>query len=62
MTAEPATPGFDITRYEIRRFMSALGLDPADVDAFSVFRNRVIATLIDGSTIHIRIVDPRGQA
>lgn len=60
--AEPATPGYDITRYEVRRFMSALGLDPADVDSVRIVTKRVVATLLDGSTIHIRITDTRGQA
>lgn len=57
--AEPATKGYEIGRYEVRRFMSALGLDPADVDSLHVAGKRVVATLLDHSTIHIRIVDSR---
>lgn len=59
--AEPATPHYDITRYEVRRFMSALGLDPRDVGSLHVAGKRVVATLLDDSTIHIRIVDTRAS-
>jgi phosphosulfolactate phosphohydrolase-like enzyme len=59
--AEPSTPGFDVTRYEIRRFMSALGLSPGDVESVRIAGKRVVATLTDGSTIHIRITESRGK-
>jgi hypothetical protein len=58
--AEPATKHYDITRYEVRRFMSALGLTPGDVESIRIAGKRVVATLTDGSTIHIRITESRG--
>lgn len=60
MTAEPATKGYEVSRFEVRQFMRALALDPDDVDSVRIVAKRVVATLLDGSTIHVRITDPRG--
>lgn len=60
--AEPATKGFEVTRFEIRQFMRALALDPDDVDSVRIVAKRVVATLLDGSTIHVRITEKRGQS
>lgn len=60
--AEPATHGYDVTRFEVKQFTRALGLNPVDVDSIHISGKRVVATLLDNSTIHIKIVDTRGQA
>jgi coenzyme F420-reducing hydrogenase beta subunit len=58
--AEPATPGYEITRAEVRFFTRALGLDPNQVESIRIVKARAVASLTDGSTIHIRITDTRG--
>jgi hypothetical protein len=57
--AEPATDGHDITRFEVRQFMRALGLDPAAVDTLHIHKARAVATLITGTVIHVRITETR---
>jgi coenzyme F420-reducing hydrogenase beta subunit len=57
--AEPATPGYEITRAEIRQFTRSLGLDPNEVESIRIVKSRAVATLTGGATIHIRIVETR---
>ncbi len=43
-TTQPkATPGYEITRYEVRRFFAAAGLDPDAVIQLSITGNRASA-------------------
>lgn len=58
--AEPATPGYEIGRAEVRQFTRALGLDPDEVESIRIVKARAVATLAGGATIHIRITDTRG--
>ena len=58
----PITRGYEVTRGEVRAFMSALGLNPVDVDDITIKDKRVIANLTDGSAIAIPIRDSRGQS
>jgi coenzyme F420-reducing hydrogenase beta subunit len=58
--AEPATKGYEISRFETNQFMRALGLDPNDVESIRIVKARAVATLTTGSTIHIRITETRG--
>jgi len=58
--AEPATPHYEITRQEVRQFTRALGLDPNEVESIRIVKARAVATLVGGSTIHIRIIESRG--
>lgn len=57
--AEPATAGYDITRYEVRRFYSALGLAPDEVRELHVQGNRAVATLTTGRIVSVRITETR---
>lgn len=57
--AEPATDGYDISRFEIRQFMRALGLDPEQVESVRIVKARAVAVLNDGTTIHVRITETR---
>ena len=57
--AEPRTPGYEITRYEVRRFFSALGLAPDEVDTLRIHGNRAVATLTTGATIAVHIAETR---
>lgn len=57
--AEPATPGYEITRWEVRAFMAALGLDPREVDTLNIHKNRAIATLTTGRVIAVHIRESR---
>ena len=41
------TKGYEITLYEVKRFCSALGLNPAEVLTLHVEGRRVIATLAE---------------
>jgi len=59
--AEPTTPGYEITRAEVRFFMRSLGLDPNNVESIRIVKARAVATLAGGSTIHIRITETRGE-
>lgn len=62
MTAEPATPNYEITRFEVSAFFRALGLDPREVDSVRIVKARAVATLTTGATIHIRIKETRGTS
>lgn len=57
--AEPRTPGYEITRFEVRAFMAALGLDPTDVRELHVAGNRAVATLTTGRIISVHIAESR---
>ncbi|HEY9410655.1 MAG TPA: hypothetical protein VIP77_13840 [Jiangellaceae bacterium] len=57
--AEPATKGYEISRFEVRQFMRALGLDPAEVESIRIVKARAVATLTTGTTVHIRITETR---
>ena len=41
------TPGYEITRFEVNRFCSALGLEPTEVIGLQIVGKRIIATLRD---------------
>lgn len=58
--AEPATPGYEVTRHEIRQLMRAMGLNPDEVESVRIVKARAVATLAGGATIHIRIRETRG--
>lgn len=60
--AEPATPGYEVSRFEVTAFMRALGLDPREVDSVRIVKARAVATLAGGATIHIRIRETRGTS
>lgn len=60
--AEPATPNYEIGRFEVNAFMRALGLDPHEVESVRIVKARAVATLADGATIHIRIKETRGTS
>lgn len=55
----PATKGYEITRFEVRAFMAALGLDPKQVEQITIKDKRVIANLLDGEAIAIPIRESR---
>jgi hypothetical protein len=57
--AEPATPGYEITRFEVAQFFRALGLDPREVVRLNVVAARAVATLTTGSVVSIRITETR---
>jgi len=57
--AEPVSPGFEITRHEVRQFTRALGLDPNQVESIRIVKARAVATLADGTTVFIRITESR---
>ena len=59
MTREPATPGYEITRFEVRAFMAALGLAPAEVRELHIQGNRAVATLTTGRIISVHIRESR---
>lgn len=58
--AEPATPGYEISRFEVTAFFRAMGLDPREVESVRIVQARAVATLAGGATIHIRIKETRG--
>lgn len=71
MPSEPVTPGYEITRFEVRAFMAALGLTPERVLSLHIENSRVIARLAEsgapGSPYHhpsgtvvVRIKESRG--
>lgn len=60
MTFIPPTKGYEISRFEVRAFMAALGLAPDDVDSITIKDKRVIANLTNGESIAIPIKDSRG--
>lgn len=55
----PTTKGYEISGFEVRAFMGALGLDPKQVDQIVIKDKRVIATLLDGDAIAIPIRESR---
>ena len=57
--AEPRTPGYEVTRFEVRRFFSALGLAPDEVRELSIKGNRAVATLTTGRVISVHIAETR---
>jgi len=57
--AEPATDGYDVTRFEVRQFMRALGFNPDVVDTLHIHKARAVATLTTGAVIHVRITETR---
>jgi hypothetical protein len=59
MTFTPPTKGYEISRFEVRAFMAALGLNPNDVDFITIKDKRVIANLLDGESIAIPIRESR---
>lgn len=59
LMAEPSTPGYEVSRFEVRQFMRALGLDPNEVESVRIVKARAVATLATGATIHIRIRETR---
>lgn len=56
----PITRGYEISRFEIRAFMAALGLAPDDVDFITIKDKRVVANLTNGESIAIPIKNSRG--
>jgi hypothetical protein len=58
----PSTKGYEISRFEVRAFVAALGLDPKQVDSITIKDKRVIANLLDGESIAIPIRESRGEA
>jgi hypothetical protein len=60
MKSEPATPGYSVTRFEVRAFMAALGLDPKEVESITIHKNRAVATLTTGDVIRVHIAETRG--
>ena len=60
MKSEPATKGYEITRFEVRAFMAALGLDPKEVESIHIHANRAVATLTTGDVIRVHIAETRG--
>lgn len=58
---EPRTPGYEITRFEVRAFMAALGLDHKEVESITIRGNRAVATLIKGEIIRVHIAETRTQ-
>jgi hypothetical protein len=59
VSAEPATPGYEITRGEISKLMYALGLDPREVAELDIRGARAVATLTTGVRISVRIKESR---
>lgn len=55
----PTTKGYEISRFEVRAFMAALGLNPPDVDSITIKDKRVIANLTNGEAIAIPIRESR---
>lgn len=56
---EPATPHFEISRFEVKAFLRACGLDPAEVDSVRIARTRVVATLTTEKVVFVRIKETR---
>lgn len=59
MTAEPRTPGYEVSRFEVSAFMRALGLDPREVETLRIHGNRATADLTTGRTIAVHISETR---
>lgn len=55
----PVSRGYEITGFEVRAFMGALGLDPKQVDQITIKDKRVIANLTNGEAIAIPIRETR---
>jgi hypothetical protein len=59
MATEPATPGYEITRFEIDQLFRALGFDPREVVRLNVVAARAVATLTTGAVVSVRITETR---
>ena len=59
MKSEPATKGYEITRFEVRAFFAALGLDPKEVVEVRIHGNRATANLTTGDVISVHIRESR---
>jgi hypothetical protein len=60
--SEPATPGYEITRSEVTKFLYALGLDPREVVTLHICGPRAVATLTTGAVVSVRIKESRSPS